>query len=246
MRGVWFVLACIVAVVSADAHAQRRGTGRGGGSATLAIFVTDPNGKPIPDVMVTLEGPAQRSARTEGGRIAFENLTPGSYRLRFARAGFILFERELTARAGAPIEVKVTLNPVPAPPPSPPPQPPSEPEKPAVDAKPLVFDVPEVFEREYVGKGTGKITSLACGTEGTATLIQVREGVAQHAHPGADEFLYVIGGEGSAQVAGRSERLKAGVLVFVPRGVAHALTATGRKPLVIVSTRAGEGCGDVR
>jgi mannose-6-phosphate isomerase-like protein (cupin superfamily) len=247
MRGVWFLLACLVAIVSADGHAQRRGSTRGGGSVTLAIFVTDPDGKPVPDVMVTLEGPAQRSARTEGGRIALENLPPGNYRLRFERAGFISLERELTARAGAPIDVKVTLNRAPEQPPPPAPRP-AEPEKSSVNtnAKLAVFDVPAVFEREYGGKGSEKMTPLACGSEGTATLIQVRESVAQHAHEDADEFLYVIGGEGSAQVAGRSERLKAGVLVFVPRGVVHTLTATGRKPLVLVSTRAGEGCADGR
>jgi mannose-6-phosphate isomerase-like protein (cupin superfamily) len=247
MRGVWFLLACVVAVVSADAQAQRRGAGRAGGSATLAISVTDSGGTPVPDVLVTLQGPAQRSSRTEGGRIAFEGLPPGSYRLRFEREGFITLERELSARSGAPMDVKVTLNRAPEPPPAPTPPPAAaELKKPALDAKPAVFDVPAVFEREYVSRGSGKMTPLACGSEGTATLIQIRETVAQHAHERADEFLYVIGGEGSAQVAGRGERLKAGVLIFVPRGVAHALTASGRNPLVVVSTRAGEGCENGR
>ena len=241
MRGVWFLLGCVVAASAVvDVEAQRRGGGRGGGTATFAIVVTDPDGTQVPNVLVTLQGPTERSARTEGGRIAFEELRPGSYRLRFEREGFVTLERELIARPGAPIDVKVTLNPVPAPPPSAPQ--PEEPPAPAVDAKPASFDVPAVFEREFVGRGGGKTTPLACGGDGSATLIQVREPVARHAHADADEFLYVIGGEGSAHVGGGEERLKAGVLLFVPRGAPHAITASGRNPLVLLSTRAGEGC----
>lgn len=247
MRGVWFLLACVVATVGIDAQAQRRGAGRSnGGSATLAVFVADPAGTPLPGVMVTLDGPTQRSARTEGGKIAFEGLPPGSYRLRFEHNGFITLERELPARSGPPIDVKVTLNRAPEPPPSPPAraEPPPKPE--ISNVKPAVFDVPAVFEKEYIGRGTGKMTPLACGSEGSSTLIQVKERIAEHTHAESDEFLYVIGGEGTAQVAGRAERLKAGVLVFVPRGVVHALSASGRNPLVVVSTRAGEGCADAR
>jgi mannose-6-phosphate isomerase-like protein (cupin superfamily) len=210
----------------------------------LAIFVADPTGAQVPNVLVTVEGPAPRTARTEGGRIAFEGLPPGDYRLRFEREGFITLERELIARAGAPIDVKVTLNPMPAPPPPPPPA--ETPRKPVISAKAVAFDITAVIEKEYVGRGAGKTTPLACGNEGAATLIQVKEPLSQQAHPESDEFLYVIAGEGNAHVAGRQERLKAGVLLFVPRGVNHALTASGRNPLVVVSMQAGEGCLDGR
>lgn len=240
MRAVWLLLGCVIAASApVDAGAQRRGGGRGGGSATFAIVVTDPAGVQVPNVLVTLDGPTARSARTEGGRIAFEGLQPGSYRLRFEREGFITLEREVNARGGAPIDVKVTLNPAPAPPPPPEPV---EPPAPAVDAQPAAFDVPQVFEKEFVGRAAGKTTPLACGTEGSAMLIQVREPLARHAHSESDEFLYVIGGEGNAHVGGREERLSAGLLLFVPRGAPHALTASGRNPLVLLSTMAGEGC----
>jgi Cupin domain/Carboxypeptidase regulatory-like domain len=245
MRAVWFLLACVVATSGLDAQGQRRGAGRGGGSAALAIYVTDPAGAQVPDVLVTLEGGVARSARTEGGRIAFEGLPPGSYRLRFEREGFVTLERELNARAGAPIDVKVTLRPAPAPA-APPPAPKPEPQQPQVDARPATFDVPSVIEKEWVGRGPGKTTPLACGTGGSATLIQVKEPLETHTHDEAEEFLYVIAGEGNAQVSGRDQRVKAGVLVFVPRGIAHALTASGRNPLILVSTKAGQGCADAR
>jgi len=226
--------------VAADVNAQRRGTA-GGGAATLAIVVSDPAGAPIPGVLVTTEGPATRTVRTEAGRIALEGLPAGSYRLRFEKEGFLTLERELTARGGAPIDVKVTLRP--APPPPPPPEPPRAPQPPAVDAKLVVLDLPTVIEKEFVGRAAGRVTALACGAGSTSSLIQVREPMPEHAHADADETLYVIAGEGAAQVGGASHRLRAGVFVFIPRGMAHSLSQSGRNPLTVISTHAGESCG---
>ena len=245
MRAAGFVVACLVtAAVAVDIEAQRRGAGRGGAAVTFAISVTDQDGAPVPDVLVTVEGPARRAARTEGGRIAFEGLPAGTYLLRFEREGFVTLERELPARGAAPIDVKVTLKRAPEPP-SPPPEPETRPKR-SVDAQPAVLDVPAVFERELTGRGARDVVPLACGDTGAATLMQVREPVARHTHDEEDEFLYVIGGEGTAQLAGREERLKAGVLVFVPHGVPHALAASGRRPLVVMSTRGGASCADTR
>jgi mannose-6-phosphate isomerase-like protein (cupin superfamily) len=215
---------------------------RGPRTATFAILVTGPDGAQIPNVSVTVTGPASRTVRTEGGRIALENLPLGNYQLRFDRDGFVPLERELTARAGAPIEVKVTLTPMPAPP-APPPPPPAPPAKAPSDAKPASFDVPGVAEKEFVRRGAPKTTPLVCGDEGNATLVQINDPLAQHTHVDADEFIYVVAGEGAATVNGTEQRLRAGVLVFVPRGVSHALSKAGRNPLIVMSTRAGGECG---
>jgi mannose-6-phosphate isomerase-like protein (cupin superfamily) len=211
-------------------------------SATLAIVVTDASGAPIPNVSVIVEGPTPRTSRTEGGRIALEGLTPGEYLLRFEKEGFLTMERQLTARGGAPMDVKVTLKTAPAPPPPPVPEPPAKKPSVDVDAKPATFDVPAVIEKEFVGRGAQKRTPLACGADGSATLIQLNAPVTDHAHAEADEFLYVVAGEGAANVAGAAQRLHAGVLVFVPRGVTHRFSQSGRNPLIVLSTLAGEGC----
>ncbi len=221
---------------------QRRGT-KPAGSVTFAIVVTDPSGAPVPNVKVILEGPDQRTVRTEGNRIALENLPSGAYRLRFEREGYTTLERELTARGAAPIDVKVTLTPVPPPLPPPAPPVPAEKPKPATDAKPTSSDLLAVIDKEFVGRRAGKTTPLACGDGGAVTLIQINDPVADHSHTDADEFLYVIAGEGAANVNGAAQRLKAGVLLFVPRGVMHRFSQSGRNPLIIMSTRAGEGCG---
>ncbi len=235
---VLFCCACV-----ADLDAQRRSGG--GGSATFAVSVTDPEGKPIPNVLVTVEGGASRSVRTEGGRIALENLPPGSYLLRFEREGYQTLERELTGRGGAPIDVKVTLKPVPAPAP-PPPAPPApvaaEPTRPTIDAKAAVVDVPALIEKNWVGRNPSRATPISCGSDGLTQLIQLNEALMPHDHAESDETFYVVAGEGNAMVDSASHRLKAGVLVYVPRGTRHGLAPTGKNPLIVLSARPGERC----
>jgi mannose-6-phosphate isomerase-like protein (cupin superfamily) len=239
MRTAVLCVAIALVATTFDVNAQTRRKPQASKTATFAILVTDPTGTQIPNVAVSVEGPTARTARTEGGRIALENLAPGEYLIRFEKEGFIPHERQLTARAGAPIEVNVTLKPMPAPPRPPEPE---EPEPSPSNAKPAAIDVPGVAEREFVGRGALKTTSLACGGAGKASLIQLNDPVADHAHAESDEFLYVVAGEGAAVVAGAAHRLRAGMLVFVPRGVTHRFSQSGRNPLIIMSTRAGEGC----
>ena len=81
-----------------------------------------------------------------------------------------------------------------------------------------MFDVPGVIEKEFVGRGAGKTTPLVCGNDGNATLIQLNQPLQQHSHDDADEFIYVVAGEGAASLQGTSQKLKAGTLLFVPRG----------------------------
>jgi mannose-6-phosphate isomerase-like protein (cupin superfamily) len=221
---------------ASEAQAQRR---RSGGTATLAIVVSDPAGAPIDQVKVTVEGPASRASTTEHGRIAFEGLPPGTYLLRFERADFVTRERELTARAGVPTDVKVTMTPLPPPPPKP--VPPAEPE-PAVNAQPVTIDISNFIEKNFVGRAAGKTSPLACSAGGPAELIQIREPLSHQPHSDADEFLYVVAGSGGASIAGRQELVQTGGFLMVPRGVSHAFSARGRTPLILLSIRAGGKC----
>lgn len=217
--------------------------GRGAKSATLAVVVSDPDGDGIPLVLVSVDGPEQRQARTERGRIVFEKLPPGLYRLRFEHEGFVTLERELTARAGAPTEVKVTLSPAAAPPAAAPSAgPPGESPDPTADMKAAVHDLIALIEAEYVGRAPGRTSQITCEGNVESTLIQLNEPLALHAHEGADEVFYVIAGTGNAQFDGRQHPLKPGTYVFVPRGTRHAVAVTGRTPLVLLSSRTGEPC----
>jgi mannose-6-phosphate isomerase-like protein (cupin superfamily) len=233
------ILAVMLAVGQAGAERPQR---RPSGNATLAISVSDPAGAPLGNVRVTMNGPVSRNARTERGRIAFENLPAGSYRLRFEREGFVSLERDVTARGSVPIDVKVTLTPLPPPPPEPVPQIPPKPPAPALSTAPVAIDMPSFIEKNYVGRSAGKTTALACAAGGAATLMQVKDPLVEHTHADADEFLYTIAGEGSVRAAGRDQPLRAGVFMMVPRGVPHIIVAVTRSPLVLLSIKAGEHC----
>lgn len=242
MQKMLVLLLVMSAAIAAPQAAQRRGAAAAG-SVTFAIAVADPSGAPIPDVKVTLTGAAERTGRTEAGRLVFEKLPAGTYRFRFDRDGFVPFEKELAARGSVPIDVKVTLTPVPPPPA--PPAPSARPPAPADlqrPAKPVVLDMPAFIEKNYVGRASGKTTPLGCSTYGSSALIQINDAIAAHAHADADEFVYVIAGQGTVKLAERVELLGPGVYLLIPRGLAHAFTAGPKKPLVMISTRAGDRC----
>ena len=53
----------------------------------------------------------------------------------------------------------------------------------------------------------------------------------------------MIAGKGTLRLADREEPLSPAVFLMIPRRMAHTLTSTSKKPLVIMSVRAGENCG---
>jgi mannose-6-phosphate isomerase-like protein (cupin superfamily) len=201
------------------------------------VFVTDSTGAPVGGVLVTVEGAVTRQARTERGRIAFEGLPVGRYKIRFEHDDFVTAERDVTARAGAPVEVKVALTP--APKPVPPPEPVAPP---PVKAEAIAIDLSAFIERNYIGRAPAKSSSLACATGGSATLIQVREPLKEDATADADRFLYVIAGLGNAHVGTSDQPLEAGVFVMIPRGMRDELSIRGNKPLVLLAVKAGGTC----
>lgn len=80
------------------AHGSVRGT------------VTGADGGPLPDVRVLLAGPASGVTTTDRrGTYRFDALPPGTYALRFARAGFDGVERTDVAVGTAPAAVDVTM-----------------------------------------------------------------------------------------------------------------------------------------
>jgi mannose-6-phosphate isomerase-like protein (cupin superfamily) len=211
------------------------------GRVTFAVAVTDSSGAPISDVKVTMTGASQRTSRTERGRLVFENLPAGSYHFRFEKDGFVPLERDVTGRGSAPISVKVALTTA-GPPPRPIAPVDALPPLAAASAAPVVLDMPAFIEKNYVGRANGKITPLACAAGGSSTLVQINDGIGTHTHADADEFIYVIAGQGSANMGDRHEMLGPGVYLLIPRGVAHGFTTGPKKPLVMISTRAGEKC----
>ena len=231
-----------LSLVSGQAQ-QRRGTSgtTGGGSVTFAVVVTDESGAPINDARVTMTGTTDRAGRTEAGRLVFEDLRPGTYRFRFDKDGYISLERELTARGGVPIDVKVALTAAPPPPKPVEPVKPPPPPTPTIEAKPMGLDLPTYIKNNYVGRSAGKASGLSCTTGGAANLLQINDPIKEHTHGDSDEFVYVIAGEGNARIGNLDEPMSAGMFLVVPRGMAHSFAAM-KKPLVVLSILAGDKC----
>jgi mannose-6-phosphate isomerase-like protein (cupin superfamily) len=241
MRITHFALVVLLSITAVfELQAQRRS----GGTGSFAVFVTDSAGAPLTHVKVTLQGPAKKEATTERGQIAFEDLPLGTYRMRFEADDYVTLERDVVARAGAPIAVKVMLTSAPPRPVAPAPAPPAPESKaaPQVNAKPVAINLSTFIEQNFVGRAPGKTSALACSTGGSGSLIQVRDPLPEHTHADADEFLYVVAGAGAVGIGGRETPLEPSTFMLVPRGTPHTIVARGRTPLVMLSIRAGEPC----
>jgi mannose-6-phosphate isomerase-like protein (cupin superfamily) len=216
---------------------------------TATVTVTDQSGAPIADVHVRLTGSLDRSGSTQSnGVVRFDSLRPGTYRLRFEKEGYVLFERELEVRAGQPApNPAVTLTTAPAPPPPPPAPPAPEPQKTAAlppPGKPTTVNVPDFIERNFITNNQPqKVSGVSCSGLANTVLWQIREPWQNRQHENADTMLYVVGGEGTIRMDGRETPLQAGSFAQVPRGTEYSLTRRGRNPvLIVLATLAGEPC----
>ena len=61
------------------------------------------------------------------------------------------------------------------------------------------------------------------------------EGGADNRHRGADQWLFVVSGNGAAIVDGKRIRLKAGTVLLIEKGENHEIRNTGTTPLKTVN-----------
>jgi len=213
---------------------------------TLTVMVTGIDGRTIPDAAVKAIGPVDREASSDpSGLVTLNNLSPGTYRVRFEHPAFITLEKEISIAAGKPLRASATLSAAPPPPPpkaeAPPTPPPATP-APAGSYSPNVVDIPDLFEKNFIGNAAIKRSPIGCTASSTSTLVQLRDPVADHAHADADELIYIVAGEGTHKIGGKEQSLSGGVFTIIPRGTTHSLTRRGRQPLVIISTLSGPPC----
>jgi oxalate decarboxylase/phosphoglucose isomerase-like protein (cupin superfamily) len=68
-------------------------------------------------------------------------------------------------------------------------------------------------------------------------IVNPGQGHARHNHPGADEVIYVISGEGKQMVDdGEPFAIKEGDSVYIPKGVWHSTDNTTWRPLRLIVT----------
>jgi mannose-6-phosphate isomerase-like protein (cupin superfamily) len=172
------------------------------------------------------------------------NMRPGTYRLRFEREGSITLEREVTIRGGESAIVEAALSAAPPPPKAPEPAAPP-PTSPVLGppGDPKVVPVPLFLERNFIGgREARKDSPLGCTGTGTATLHQLRDGWLTHTHDNAEEWLYVVAGEGMLRIGTSEQKLQAGTFSLVPHTITHALIPQGRNPLIVISVLSGPPC----
>lgn len=219
--------------------------------ATLNIQVTDLLGAPLAETQVTTTGPVAREGVTApDGSLRLVSMRAGNYRLRFIHEGSITLERDLTMRAGESLTVDISLSPAPVVAKAEPAKPPVP--EPAAKTLPSpegarITPVPLFLEKNFISAREGrKESSLGCGATGTATLHQLREAWLNHAHEDADEWIYIVAGEGTLRIGTTDQRVQAGTFSLVPHATSHALLPQGRNPLIIISMLSGPRCEQVR
>jgi len=245
MAGVAIAFAC---TVPNQAGQQRGRTPAAKAPATppsgsVRIGVRDQDGASLSDVRILLTGPATEELATGGaGTAVASNLKDGLYRMRFERDGFITLEREFAVRGGAYSQVDVVLNAAPPPPPKPAPTPPPPTPTPAPGGPPVTMSVVDFLDRNLIGREPLKESVLACNHSETVRLLQMREGIASHIHERSDEIIYVVAGEGAVRIGEETKPVRAGSLVVVTNGNAHAFERRGKNPLIVVSSLVGTAC----
>ncbi|HET9468537.1 MAG TPA: carboxypeptidase regulatory-like domain-containing protein [Vicinamibacterales bacterium] len=244
MRRTLFVCTAAVLLSStlwAQTAAPARATAKPG---AFVIQVTDALGAPLAEAAVTATGPVAREGVTGAdGSLRFANMRAGTYRLKFAREGSITLERDVTLRAGESLNVDAALSSAPPAPIAPTaPVAPTAPEL-GPPGDPKVTPVPLFLEKNFIGgREARKDSLLGCTPTGTATLHQLRDSWLSHTHDAAEEWIYVVAGEGMLRIGATEQKVQAGTFSLVPHTVAHALIPQGRNPLIIISVLSGPPC----
>jgi mannose-6-phosphate isomerase-like protein (cupin superfamily) len=216
-------------------------------NTSLGFLVTDTTGAPLGDVQVTTQAPVAREGVTgPDGSLRFTGLRAGTYRIRFSHSGSISLERDVTLRAGESLSIDVALSAAPPAPKAPEPVKASEPESTKKELPPpgewRVTAIPLFLEKNFIGRDPRKDTQLGCTPTATATLHQLREAWLSHTHDDADEWLYVVAGEGTVRIGNSDQRVSAGTFSLVPHTVPHAILPSGRNPLIAISILSGPAC----
>jgi mannose-6-phosphate isomerase-like protein (cupin superfamily) len=213
--------------------------------STVEVRVTDRTGKPASGAHVIVEGPSARDGMTDlTGAIVFRAMTAGTYRVRAEGEGFIALEKEVAIRGTVP-PIEFSLSAAPPPPkvdaPAPAPPPVAEAPK-AVAGEPRIVSLLDVAENSLNGKEPVRTVPVGCSGFTRSQLLVVRESLPAQTRDDADDMLYVIAGEGSITMAGKTQNIASGWFSVVPRGTSRAVARRGRNPIILLSIVGGPTC----
>jgi mannose-6-phosphate isomerase-like protein (cupin superfamily) len=90
------------------------------------------------------------------------------------------------------------------------------------------------MKRDHLGFGNGFHVSIGNERSQAAQMVIApggHEGGSNNRHRGADQWLFVVSGNGLAIVNGERYPLRSGSLVLIERGDTHEIRSTGRTEL---------------
>jgi len=212
---------------------------------SVVLTVTNEKGDPLDDATVAIRGSVDRGGVSgSDGVVTLQNLPPGTYRARITRADYFTLDKEVTIKAGTKSTAEAVLSP--APPPPPPPKPAPVETKPAAPAgkpgMPAILSVVDLIDQMRKDPQPVVDHELGCAYSADSKLIVAKANVAAHQHADADEFIYVVYGDGTLTVGDKAVTLTAGSFAIAPRGVSHAITKKGPKEIVLLVVQSGKPC----
>ena len=90
------------------------------------------------------------------------------------------------------------------------------------------------MKRKQLRFGRGFRVALSTARAQAAEMVILpggAEGDAENRHRGADQWLFVVSGVGTARINGRGYPLRAGSLLVIEHGDRHEIRNGGRRPL---------------
>jgi mannose-6-phosphate isomerase-like protein (cupin superfamily) len=91
-----------------------------------------------------------------------------------------------------------------------------------------------IVPQKHLRFGNGFAVALSNKRAQAATMVIAPgdcEGGPDNKHRGADQWLFVLAGRGSATVRGKRHRLTPGALLLIEKGTTHEIRNTGRTTL---------------
>ena len=111
----------------------------------------------------------------------------------------------------------------------------------AVDAprKAEVLSVASVLARNPpVSDEAFKIIPVIQGQDASAILVRAQKELKPHYHASREEIVYVIRGGGTMTLGGEKRPVKAGDVIYIPRGQAHGFVNGAKRETVVFSVMA--------
>src|SRR2546425_174896 len=134
---------------------------------------------------------------------------------------------------GGPRRVRPPHPPRPPRAPPPPPRPPPPPLGPR--GQPRIAPILDLLDAEFIGRAPRRESPLGCSGNARVRMIQLNEPQPERVYERAESIYYVLGGEGTLRMNGRDLTLATGHFAMIPRGISHAFTRRGRRPLILLA-----------